>query len=75
MTYLKKLPIDTIKVDQSFVHDIPTDQDDIEIMASHGIVQCLNSKEDWFCGVTCTSGSGSPRPAGRAARRSREPMR
>ena len=36
-------------------------QDDIEILAFHGIVQCLHSKDQWFTGVTCTDGAGSPR--------------
>ena len=31
-SYLKKFPIDTIKIDQSFVADIATDKDDAEII-------------------------------------------
>lgn len=34
-------------------------QDDIEIMAYHGILQCLHKKELWFGGVACTAGRGT----------------
>jgi LmbE family N-acetylglucosaminyl deacetylase len=36
-------------------------QDDLEIMAYHGILECFQSKEKWFTGVTMTNGSGSAR--------------
>lgn len=36
-------------------------QDDLEILAFHGISECYGSKEKWFSGITCTNGSGSPR--------------
>jgi LmbE family N-acetylglucosaminyl deacetylase len=36
-------------------------QDDLEFMAFHGIVACYGSSAEWFGGVTCTNGSGSPR--------------
>ncbi len=36
-------------------------QDDLEIMAFHGIQKCFNSQELWFGAVTCTNGGGSPR--------------
>lgn len=36
-------------------------QDDLEFMAFHGILQCHGSGSDWFGGVTCTDGAGSPR--------------
>lgn len=36
-------------------------QDDIEIMAFHGIIECFQRKDKWFTGVTVTNGSGSPR--------------
>ncbi len=42
-------------------------QDDIEIMAYDGIVECLRRKDRWFSGVVVTNGSGSPR-SGRFAR-------
>lgn len=36
-------------------------QDDLEFMAMHGILECYDSKEHWFGGVTCTNGAGSAR--------------
>jgi len=36
-------------------------QDDLEIMAFHGIATCFGSEERWFGGVTCTNGAGSAR--------------
>lgn len=36
-------------------------QDDLEIMAFHGIQKCFTSKDLWFGAVTCTNGGGSPR--------------
>jgi len=40
---------------------IAAHQDDIEIMAYHGIVSCFGLPDAWFAGVTVTNGSGSPR--------------
>ena len=36
-------------------------QDDIEFMAFHGIEECFGQEDQWFTGVTCTNGAGSPR--------------
>lgn len=36
-------------------------QDDLEILAYHGIASCYRSSESWFGGVVCTDGAGSPR--------------
>jgi LmbE family N-acetylglucosaminyl deacetylase len=36
-------------------------QDDIEIMAYHGILECFGKPDKGFAGVTLTNGSGSPR--------------
>jgi len=36
-------------------------QDDIEIMAYHGILECFGRSDKGFTGVTLTNGSGSPR--------------
>ena len=36
-------------------------QDDLEIMALSGILECFQRDDQWFCGVVVTNGSGSPR--------------
>jgi len=36
-------------------------QDDLEFMAFHGILNCFDSNEKWFGGVTCSDGAGSSR--------------
>ena len=36
-------------------------QDDIEIMAYHGIAECFGRDDRWFTGVVATNGAGSPR--------------
>ena len=36
-------------------------QDDLEFMAYHGIVTCYQEPSNWFTGITCTDGGGSPR--------------
>ena len=40
---------------------IAAHQDDIEIMAYHGIAECFGQKDKWFAGVVATNGAGSPR--------------
>lgn len=40
---------------------IAAHQDDIEIMAYHGIAECFDRTDRWFGGVVVTNGSGSPR--------------
>lgn len=40
---------------------IAAHQDDIEIMAYHGILKCFGSDVEWFTGVVVTDGAGSPR--------------
>lgn len=40
---------------------IAAHQDDIEILAYHGIAECYNQSERWFAGVTVTDGAGSSR--------------
>ncbi|MDR2697143.1 MAG: PIG-L family deacetylase, partial [Holophagales bacterium] len=40
---------------------IAAHQDDIEIMAYHGVISCFGQQDAWFAGVTVTNGSGSPR--------------
>src|SRR5436190_10236786 len=49
-------------------------QDDIEIMAFHGIAECHGRKDRWFTGVVLTDGSGSPR-AGKFANHTDEAMK
>ncbi len=34
-------------------------QDDLELMAFHGIIACYAKEDLWFGGVTCTNGGGS----------------
>ena len=36
-------------------------QDDLELMAFHGIAECYGRPDRWFSGVTSTNGAGSPR--------------
>jgi len=36
-------------------------QDDLEIMAWHGIAECFGMDDKWFTGVVVTNGAGSPR--------------
>jgi len=40
---------------------LATHQDDIEIMAYHGVLSCFGLDDKWFGGVVVTNGSGSPR--------------
>jgi LmbE family N-acetylglucosaminyl deacetylase len=40
---------------------ISAHQDDIEIMAYHGIAECFGHRDRWFTGVVVTNGAGSPR--------------
>lgn len=40
---------------------IAAHQDDIEIMAYHGIAECFGRNDKWFSGVVVTNGSGSSR--------------
>jgi LmbE family N-acetylglucosaminyl deacetylase len=40
---------------------IAAHQDDIEIMAYHGIAECFGRRDKWFTGVVVTNGAGSPR--------------
>ena len=36
-------------------------QDDIEIMAYHGVAECFGRPDKWFTGVVASDGAGSPR--------------
>ncbi len=47
-------------------------QDDLEIMAFHGIAACYGKPDRWFGAVICTSGSGSPRSGAWAGCRDEE---
>ncbi len=40
---------------------ISAHQDDIEMMALDGVLQCFGSSDKWFSAVVITNGSGSPR--------------
>lgn len=56
---------DGISADQALARTthiaIGAHQDDLEIMAFDGILQCFQQNDKWFCGVVVTNGSGSPR--------------
>lgn len=41
-------------------------QDDLELMAAHGILDCFRAQDRWFTGVVVTDGRGSPGPDGSA---------
>jgi LmbE family N-acetylglucosaminyl deacetylase len=36
-------------------------QDDLELMAAHGVMECFQKSERWFTGVVVTDGAGSAR--------------
>lgn len=38
---------------------ISAHQDDIELMAYHGVLQCFGKKDAWFTGVVTADGAGS----------------
>jgi LmbE family N-acetylglucosaminyl deacetylase len=40
---------------------ISAHQDDIEIMAYHGVAECFSRSDRWFTGIVVTNGAGSPR--------------
>ncbi len=46
--------------------------DDLEFMAFHGILAGYESPTNWFSGVTCTNGAGSPRAGDFASLRDEE---
>ena len=56
---------DGLAVDQALARTthmgISAHQDDIEIMAFHGVLQCFGVSDKWFGGVVVTNGAGSPR--------------
>ena len=41
--------------------------DDLEIMAAHGILECLDREDRWFSGVIVGDGAGGPRAAAHLA--------
>ena len=53
-------PVD-IALSRTTHMSIAAHQDDIEIMAFHGILECFGKSDKHFTGVTVTNGSGSPR--------------
>jgi LmbE family N-acetylglucosaminyl deacetylase len=56
---------DSIPVDNALERTthlcVSAHQDDIEIMAFHGVVECFGKQDNWFTGVVVTNGAGSPR--------------
>jgi LmbE family N-acetylglucosaminyl deacetylase len=53
-------PVD-IALSRTTHMSIAAHQDDIEIMAFHGILECFGKSDKHFTGITATNGSGSPR--------------
>jgi LmbE family N-acetylglucosaminyl deacetylase len=53
---------------------VVTHQDDLEILAFHGIKECYNKSDQWFTGVVVGDGAGSAR-AGKYANFTDEQMR
>lgn len=47
-------------------------QDDLEIMAFHGIKACYSDPQQHFAGIICTNGEGSPQHSGSATLRPEE---
>ena len=54
---------------------ISAHQDDIEIMAYHGVAECFGRADRWFTGVVATNGAGSPRAASTAITPTRDAAR
>ncbi|MHB9129847.1 MAG: PIG-L deacetylase family protein [Armatimonadota bacterium] len=56
---------DDLPVDQGLARTtcigIAAHQDDLEIMAFHGVLAGFGKSDEWFTGVVVTNGSGSPR--------------
>jgi LmbE family N-acetylglucosaminyl deacetylase len=56
---------DGVSVDEALARTthiaVSAHQDDIEIMAYHGIAACFGRSDRWFTGVVVTNGAGSPR--------------
>jgi LmbE family N-acetylglucosaminyl deacetylase len=54
------LPLD-IAIQRITHMGIGAHQDDLEIMAFHGVMECFGQADKWFAGVDVTNGSGSAR--------------
>jgi LmbE family N-acetylglucosaminyl deacetylase len=52
---------ETLAIKRTTHMSIAAHQDDIEIMAYDGIIQCFQDPNQWFFGVVVTNGSGSSR--------------
>jgi LmbE family N-acetylglucosaminyl deacetylase len=53
-------PVDTALARTTHL-GVAAHQDDLEIMAYHGILECFGRQDKGFAGVTITNGAGSPR--------------
>jgi len=53
-------PVDTALARTTHL-GVAAHQDDLEIMAYHGILECFGRQDKGFAGVTVTNGAGSPR--------------
>jgi len=60
--YFPKSPGDDLRLAKTTHLGIGAHQDDLEILAMHGILDAYDNSDRFFTGVTVTDGRGAPRP-------------